>query len=323
MKVSEFPKKINFGTHEKSCNLRCPKCLMHGESERGNALRKSLGDMPLDALIRVFDEVKESRPMVSPSFWSEPLLAKIFRDFVVEAKKRYLPIMINTNALLIKGDMAQFLVDHLDVVSVSIDATTEDTLELTRSTRKLEFIQNAVFELLERRGDNKKPRIVVSFSAEEENIHEQEDFIAFWIRHVDAIRTNEIYDSDRKIGRVSTDIERYPCREIYDQMTIDYDGEARLCCLDAYRETSLGNVFREGLYNVWHGEKYQEVRRVHESGDYSTYPFCASCDQWAGFNILEEEEKNGVLIRRSKFSTYLNRVDRLETWDGQTRRADG
>jgi len=29
--IPEYPKKINFGIHEKSCNLSCPKCLMHSE----------------------------------------------------------------------------------------------------------------------------------------------------------------------------------------------------------------------------------------------------------------------------------------------------
>jgi MoaA/NifB/PqqE/SkfB family radical SAM enzyme len=322
--LPRFPKKLIFGLHENTCNLACPKCLVHSQSyPRGVALKKSLGSMQIESIIKVFDEVKDSRPTVSPSFWSEPLVNnKLFRKFVLEARARNIPVMINTNALLITEDMAEFLVEHLDQVSISIDALTEETLLKTRSTDQLDKIKNAVFLLLEKRGTQRSPRIVVSFSAEECNICEREDFVEFWIQHVDAVRVNEVYSDNRKIEKEISASKRYACREIYDSMTIDYNGVARICCLDGYRETNLGNVFEEGLHNVWHGEELQRIREIHESNDYENYKFCQSCEQWAGFNITEEKEDNGLLIRGNDFTTYYNRLDGLDTWSNESKRED-
>jgi radical SAM protein with 4Fe4S-binding SPASM domain len=322
--LSEFPKKINFGLHENACNLACPKCLVHSESyPRGIALKKSLGSMQIESIIKVFDEVQDYTPTVSPSFWSEPLVNnKLFRKFVLEARKRGLPVSINTNALLITEDMAEFLVEHLDQVSVSIDAMTEETLVKTRATDQLDKIKEAVFLLLEKRGTRRNTRIVVSFSAEECNISEREDFVEFWIKHVDAVRVNEVYSDKRKIKKEISASERYACREIYDSMTIDYDGVARICCLDGYRETNLGNVFEDGLYNVWHGKELQRIREVHEANDYEKYKFCQTCEQWAGFKITEEKEDEGLLIRGNDFTTYYNRIDELGTWSNESKRDD-
>ena len=322
--LSDFPRKINFGLHENACNLACPKCLVHSESyPQGIALKKSLGTMDIESIIKVFDEVKDSAPTVSPSFWSEPLVNnKLFRRFVLEANTRNIPVMINTNALLITDEMAEFLVEHLDQVSISIDAMTEETLIKTRATDQLDKIKNAVFLLLEKRGVRRSPRIVVSFSSEECNISEREDFVEFWVQHVDAVRVNEVYSDTRKIEKEIRSSERYACREIYDSLTIDYDGVARICCLDGYRETNLGNVFNDGVSNVWHGPELQRIREIHESNDYEKYKFCQNCDQWAGFKITEEKEEKNLLIRGNDFTTYYNRIDALDTWSASSKRKD-
>ena len=322
--IPEYPKKINFGIHEKSCNLSCPKCLMHSEDyPRGRELRKTLGRMSIKDIVKVFDEVKHIKPMVSPSFWSEPLLnERLFKKFVEEAKKRDIPVMVNTNALLIDEEMAKFLIDNLHTISISIDATTKETLLKARSTDELEKIENAVMLLLRIRGDNLIPRIVVSFTEEDFNIHEKEEFISHWINEVDAIRVNKAYDDEKQVIHIGEDPDRIPCRDIYDSMTIDFDGTARACCIDAYRETNLGNVFKEGVSSVWKGKEISDLRNEHESNKYSEKSFCKDCDQWAGFNIVNEYEEKGLLIRETRYSTYYNRIDRLGGWSKETRRID-
>ena len=60
MKHNKYLRKINFGIFEKSCNLKCPKCLVYGESfARGREIRKSLGKMNIENIINVFEEIKD------------------------------------------------------------------------------------------------------------------------------------------------------------------------------------------------------------------------------------------------------------------------
>ena len=320
---SSPPAKINFGLQENTCNLSCPKCLVHSESyPRGIKLRKSLGIMKISDIVKVLDEISVFRPLVSPSYWGEPLLNKrLFKQFTLESVRRNLPIMINTNALLIDEEMADFLVSNLAIISISIDAYSPAVLEQTRSTRDLATIETAVHRLIEARGSNNTPRIVVSFSEEGVNAHEKDPFINYWVKHVDAIRINEIYSDARNLNNATEAITRAPCREIYDSMNIDFNGDVRMCCIDGYRETNLGNVFEEGVLDVWNGGKFRILRRGHE-GDEVLDTFCEGCDQWAGFNIINEYEEDGLLIRQTAHSTYLNRLDRLSSWTDETKRRD-
>ncbi len=317
------PKKINFGLQENTCNMSCPKCLVHSDYyPRGTELRKSLGIMAIQNIIPVLDEIREFHPLVSPSYWGEPLLNKrLFKDFATEAHKRAIPVMINTNGLLIDDQMARFLIKHLSVISISIDAFTPEVLIKARATDQLQKITTAVHRLLTHRGKQKGPRIVVSFSEEESNASEKEQFVEHWLEHVDAIRINEVYDSDRKLDNVNLQPHRKPCREIYDSMNIDFDGTVRMCCIDGYRETNLGNVFTHGVLDVWNGPRFQALRQGHE-GNGELDSFCHGCDQWAGFNIIEEFGENGLLFRKTAHSTYINRLDRIENWTADTKRRD-
>ena len=327
MKHNKYPRKINFGIQEKSCNLKCPKCLVFGESfARGREIRKSLGKMNIENIINVFEEIKDFPliPFVSPSFWSEPLFnKKLFIRFVEEATKRNIPVTINTNALLINEKMAEFLVNNLSSISISIDATTSETLLKVRSTNKIEQIENAVILLLKKRGANLYPRIVVSFTEESDNINEKEEFIDKWIEKVDAIRINKVYSEEKQVTMESKEdnriIRRIPCREIYDSMTIDFDGTSRACCLDGYQETNLGNVFSNSIANVWGSRRMNDLRKSHEDENIPIDPFCESCEQWAGFNIINEYERDGLLIRETAFSSYYNRKDRLENLEESKR----
>ena len=63
------------------------------------------------------------------------------------------------------------------------------------------------------------------------------------------------------------------------------------------------------------------ARRGHE-GDEVLDTFCEGCDHWVGFNIINEYEEDGLLIRQTTHSTYLNRLDRLSSWTDETKRRD-
>ena len=73
--VLEYPKN-NFGVHENSCNLSCPNVLCIVKTTQEREPRKTLDRMNITEIVNVFDEVRRAKPIVSPSFWLEPLLNK-------------------------------------------------------------------------------------------------------------------------------------------------------------------------------------------------------------------------------------------------------
>ena len=322
--VPRFPKKINLGIQEDYCNLSCPKCLVFGTNKDPVFDIKKLvsSAMPLEKVLAILDEIQGQDLAISPSYWVEPLVVKDFKKVAIEAKKRDIPVEISTNALLINESMAEFLIEHMSAISVSIDATTKETLVKTRATNRLERIHEAVFLLLEKRSGKDSPRIVVNFTVEDANRHERDEFLEYWIQHVDAVRINEMYTHDRSIDNMVVTRDRTPCREIYDQMNIDFNGDVRMCCLDGFRVTNLGNVFKDGVEDVWHGEGFSTVRKNHEEGKYGAQPFCDSCTLWASYNIIDEKTEGNLLIRSSDSINYYNRLDRINSWKDEIKRND-
>lgn len=322
--VPDYPKKVNIGIQEDYCNLACPKCLVFGTNKDSSFDIKKVAThaMSLENVIKILDEIQGQNLAISPSYWVEPLVVKDFKKIVNEAKKRDIPVQISTNGLLINESMAEFLVENVHAISVSIDATTPETLAKTRATTRLERIHNAVFLLLEKRSGKDLPRIVVNFTVEDANRQERDEFLEYWIQHVDAVRINEMYTHERNVDNMVYSRGRTPCREIYDQMNIDFNGNVRMCCLDGFRVTNLGNVLEDGVYNVWHGEAFSQVRKNHEEANYGAQPFCDSCNLWASYNIINEKTEGNLLIRSSDSINYYNRLDRMESWKDEIKRND-
>jgi hypothetical protein len=99
-------------------------------------------------------------------------------------------------------------------------------------------------------------------------------------------------------------------------LPVHHDGTVTVCCLDGFKQTNMGNVFKEGVAAVWHGEAFAKVRYYHETGQWEKVPFCKNCNGWAQYEF-EEEVRDGLLIRRSPQYTYYNKIARLTNWSGQ------
>lgn len=310
--VPELPPRLILDLATK-CNLRCGMCPVWGQDD--DTIENAKGTMNLEAARRLLDELMSAKPLVSPCLYGEPLLAPDFKTRIMDMKSRGLSVFINTNGLALTSELAQFFVDiELDSVFVSIDSVTKETLKKIRGIDKLEKIESAVFRLLRARGDRDWPRIGVSFTAQDENRHEQEAFVRRWTGIVDCVRTGLVFENGTfpDMARLP---ERKPCPAIYKTMAIHHDGQVTVCCLDGLKSTNLGNVFKEGGKAVWNGEAFTKVRYYHETGQWDKVPFCKPCNGWAQYDF-EETIKDGILIRRSPEYTYYNRIDRLKTWQG-------
>jgi radical SAM protein with 4Fe4S-binding SPASM domain len=282
--VPDLPSKILMDLQEGYCNLKCPKCLVHG-SDDIEAIKAIRGYMSLEDA------------------------------HITDMKERGIAVALNTNGLLLTEEIAQFFVDiKLDSLFISIDATSQETLKKVRGVDKLEQIQEAVFRMLRVRGDATYPRIGVSFAFEKENQHEHDEFVSYWVKYVDVVRVNQVYEGGRW-QRIPMPENRVPCKAIYHTMAIHHDGDVSVCCLDGFKETNLGNVVKEGVKSVWLGEEFQKVRHYHETGQYDRIPFCKNCNVWANYTYEEEIQAN-LLIRRSPGMTYYNSIERLSGWEG-------
>jgi len=311
--VPEYPKRLIVALQDGYCNLKCPMCYVHGSNNR-EVIKKLRGSMSFSDACRIFDEVSGAKPSINPNSWTEPFIKKDIRKYLAAIKERGIHLTINTNGLLLTPELSRFLVQiKLDSIFVSIDATTVPTLEKIRGVRDLDKIKQAVFNMLEARENLTYPRIGVSFVSQDENRHEKEEFIAYWLKHVDVVRINEAYSLDKSVKSAELPLKRIPCGALYDTMAINHRGDVVICCLDSFNEVVIGNVFKDSIKKVWRSENFNSLRFYHETGQYDKVPFCKKCGVWANY-LITEETKNGILIRQSPIMTHYNRIDRLKTW---------
>jgi radical SAM protein with 4Fe4S-binding SPASM domain len=236
-------------------------------------------------------------------------------NYVRAVKERGMGLAMNTNGLTFRRPMAEFFVEvGLDAVCFSIDATTKETLKKVRGVDKLDKIHRAIELMLEVRGDHKLPRVGASFVIQPANRHEEKTFVERWAPKVDFVRTSQLFEAGG-FPAITLQSKRTPCSALYNTMAIHANGNVSYCCLDGFGETSVGNVFEEGVRGVWHGDKLNEVRHYHETGQWDKVPFCKKCDRWASYEF-EETIRDGLLIRSSPEYTYYNRIDRLDNWGG-------
>jgi radical SAM protein with 4Fe4S-binding SPASM domain len=312
--IPEYPQKISFGSIEGYCNLRCNKCYAFGPKNKKKDFYK--GEMPLEKALSLFDELKGTDAVVASPGYAESLMQKDFCDYLKAMKERGLRVNINTNGLLVTAAYAKSFIDlEIDGIFVSIDAATADTLKKVRGTDELEKIKTGVFALLDARNSKLFPRIGVSFVVEEGNAHEREEFVDFWLQHVDTVRVAELFSHNVNVQDQVKSENRKPCQMLYDSMLIHYNGDVPVCCWEPSGKTYLGNVFKDGIKGVWEGEKFKRVRYYHETDQFDKVPFCKECNDWARYVVPEETTDGNILIRRSPLLVYYNRIDRLATWE--------
>ncbi len=314
--VSELPERVLLDLATR-CNLRCPMCPVWGSPDN-EAIDSVVGVMDLEASRRLLDEIAVAKPLVQPNLYAEPLLAPNLRERLLEMKTRGMAVAMNTNGLTLTDDLAKFFVDiKVNAVLFSIDSVTKETLKKIRGIDKLEKVEAAVFRLMKIRGEQDYPRVGVSFTIQDGNRHEVDAFVARWVGVVDVVRTGLVFLNGR-FPDMATPAKRIPCPAVYTTLPVHNDGTVTVCCLDGFKATNMGNVFKDGgVKAVWHGEEFAKVRYYHETGQYDKVPFCKNCNGWAQYEF-EEEVRDGLLIRRSPQYTYYNKIDRLRNWRGNS-----
>jgi radical SAM protein with 4Fe4S-binding SPASM domain len=67
------------------------------------------------------------------------------------------------------------------------------------------------------------------------------------------------------------------CMYPYEQAIVRPDGKMSLCCNDATGKTTMGDLQKENLINIWRGEAYYYIRRKMLV-DRNCHSLCKACD---------------------------------------------
>jgi len=72
---------------------------------------------------------------------------------------------------------------------------------------------------------------------------------------------------------------QFVCPPLYQSMWLEYDGQIVPCSHpDARQHMVMGMVQDTSLPEIWHGDEYERLRSLHESGDWVDHPVCGRCE---------------------------------------------
>ncbi|MDD5090118.1 MAG: radical SAM protein [Candidatus Wallbacteria bacterium] len=103
---------------------------------------------------------------------------------------------------------------------------------------------------------------------------------------------------------------RRPCAGPFKYLSVSWDGELTVCCIDTSRELSLGNLKQTELFELWNGDKNHAFRMAHILGDLAPMPKCLNCHNLDSPPLSDQEvttwmRQNG---QAELIGRYLERI---------------
>jgi radical SAM protein with 4Fe4S-binding SPASM domain len=273
------------------CNLRCTMCY-------GKYGRRVCDDLSLDN----FKEIVSQFPHVIKIHLQgigEPFLNKDVFKMIRYAKSKGIQMDLATNTTLIDKDLArEIIAAGLDYIELSIDSPVAATYEAIRVGAAFENVVRNVKNLVEAKGNLKKPEIKILSVVQDESVGEMPQLVEFahkldvksimfihlqpWDKdHVKQRHPDEETFTRRFEGAIPKaqrlakrygiylDLSSPPgeyasreCKRPWLSTSILADGYVVPCCrVISPEEINFGNVFQEDFKDIWNSTKYMAFRK--------------------------------------------------------------
>ena len=282
--INEFPIHLDIESTNR-CNLKCTFC------DKLPYLRKDqIGNIDINLYKKIIDEgVKYGLMSVKLSYRGEPLLHENIVEMVRYAKERgILDIYFNTNGMLLNEEMSEALVDAgLDRISISIEGTDHVAFERERKGAKFLTIEKNIEKLMKIRGRKNVdiPRIRVQTVLLPRI--DLKDYCQYWKSRCDEVSAIDYKDAVNRQRGIKYN---WACPQLWQRMTIEWDGTIFPCNNCDIRSMALGNYNDRSIYELWHSSEMQKIREAHKRGESEQIESCDGCP-WRTAQIIKLKEK--------------------------------
>lgn len=292
--LADFPKIIDVELTS-ACNFRCLFC------PTGNlSLTRPAGFMSAQTMTNIIEQCASHSTAIRWIGWGEPLLHPDIVSFVAVASSYYgLLTHINTNGSKLTREKAEALVDAgLYSLKFSFQGVDRKSYAEARNIDFFDQLLETAAMVKKVRGNRPFPCLHISTSITYETPEQVAAFRERAAQLVDCVtvgRTTFDYldlkavrlkpaevETLKRLMSLSTDERKHPepCPEVFDKLSIHYDGSVRVCCNDVNGETLLGNVNETPIAEMWRHPAIEDYRRRLAANDYGG-PLCSNCFDYA------------------------------------------
>lgn len=285
--VTKFPTHLDIEVTN-NCNLRCIMCSI-------NFMNDKKEYMDYNLFKKIIDEgAKYGLNSVKFNWRGEPLLHPRIIDMVKYAKeKSVVDVQFNTNGLLLNEKISSDLIDvGLDRIIFSVDGASKEVYEKIRRGGNYERLVKNIedFVRIRKEKGRKMPFTRIQFVKMKENEHETDLFVKKWTPLIDEVFVNPYLNplGMSKEDRAAEKIEilgRKPCNQIWQRLTISWDGKVMMCCGDWAMKNIIGDANKESIYSIWHSKLLNNIRKLHIKLKLYEVEACKKCSVLDSYKI--------------------------------------
>jgi len=243
--------------------------------------RKGQGLMDLALAKKVLDEIAGRVFALRLSFVGESTLHKHLVEIIRYAKDKGLKeISFLTNGSKLELPYFERLVEAgVDWITISIDGV-DDTYDRIRKPITFEKILNRLRDMKEFKERHGLVKPVIKVQGVWPAIRENPDrYYRALAPLVDLVAYNPLIDYLRNdpIDEIIYE-ENFACPQYYQRLVIGSDGNAIMCSNDDEGEVVIGDARDESIYDLWHGQKLEDLRKLHNrKGGFKNLHPCRQC----------------------------------------------
>lgn len=304
------PPKSYFIELTNHCNLKCSMCNFHSPLVKE---KRQKGFMDTDLAINVLKQIADTgeKSWVALHGAGEPLLHRELITILEFASRcENISCGFLTNAVILDREMTERVIDAgISWIGFSLDGIVKEKFEKYRVGSKFEQIMKNVLYFLERNETaGKRVHTLVNMTVQEEMKEDVDAFIDFWLDRVDEVAISPCRPIGSRHNILADSLEpRNPCYMLYEMMIIYWDGEVGLCCEDWFNYGRMGNVNIERMIDIWHGNRFEDVRSRHEEGFFNEIELCRDCNSWFRAGYEERDNKRGCLVQKNAWQYVYKR----------------
>lgn len=263
----DFPRYLDVELTNK-CNLQCIMC----PTGRNISIRKQ-GFMSHDIFEKIVRECQIYGCHIRFVRWGEPLMHPDLTRFIAMIKSAGLMCHINTNGMFIDDEfIVKILKLRLDSIKFSFQGVTKDEYEKYRKGAKWEELILNIKRLYDYRRRKKLPYITIGSTVQ----HISSDIKRFRRKMSEMADKITIGITHNIINPQSTG--RTPnCPEIYDKLSINWDGTVSGCCADWNNTLFVGDLKYNTLKEIWDGDIIDYYREMIANNRHAELTPCNSC----------------------------------------------
>ncbi len=287
--LPSFPRMIDVEMTN-TCNFRCLMCPTGNFSQK-----RDKGFMEDEIFHKILDEAAHFGAPLRFIRWGEPLSHPHIVDYLQACRDKGVMTHINTNGSKLTDEMMDALLAiPVDSIKFSFQGVDRQSYAEMRNIDFFDDLMDTIRRFHEKRGDAAKPFLQLSTTITYESRDMVQAFkheAATLADHVNVGRTVLEYvdlnavrlrpaelEELKRLKELESVIKVHPeCPEVFDRLSVNWDGKVTACCMDSDDMMIVGDVRAQSMEAIWHSDLLNEYRAKLADMRHDELPLCKSC----------------------------------------------